>query len=138
MNIIDVQNFLFMLVDAVPTVNLKLQTVNLLFLPPRYNLKIHKSRCQSVRHSEDISLEIFYQHVRNCIRPVNEIEYFKACPDAFKISEWRVTPTIWFFHVEQQSAETDVDSYVRGNRQSISVFDAARNIVGKIASKQRA
>ena len=70
---------------------------NKTILKPPHNLKIYQPRSKPVRYAVHRVGEVFYQLVRNCIVPVNQIKYFKAGPDIFKISERVMASALVFF-----------------------------------------
>src|SRR5262245_39988616 len=107
-----------------------------LLLKPRHQLYIQQPRRKPVRHRKNSVGEILDEQVGNGIGPVDDIEDFQRGPDIFKIPERTVAASLGLIIVQQQGAETDVHTDIGIDKQGISVFHAAGDIIRQVAPVQ--
>ena len=78
-------------------------------LPACYQFNIYQPWSKPVWHGKNIVLKILDQHIGNCIRPVNEVEEFKACPDIVKIPEWGMASPAGSVTIQKQNTKANIN-----------------------------
>ena len=101
---------------------------------PGNQLKVQQTRSEALGNGIRVVGEIFDEHIRNGVLPVNQIEHFQRGPYVLEIAERAVAAALAFFPIQQQCAKANIYAYISRYDQRIAVCYAAGNTIRHVAA----